>query len=63
MIMHYTEGRPARGDNVSVLETNLIITLNCPPLRHNKQSDKKWRHKTIVKTMPRPDLRLSVSQF
>ena len=61
MIMHYAEARRR------LLETTFWkfdYSLNCslfsPLLRNNKQSDKKCRHKTIVKTMAGPDLRLSV---
>ena len=39
------------------------LALNCSlHLGNNKQSDKKWRHNTIVKTIAGPDLRLSVSR-
>ena len=63
-IMHYAEVRQASWrQGFSWNSWKLIwLALDCSlHLGNNKQSDKKWRQRTIVKTMPGPDLRLSVS--
>ena len=67
-IMHYNimlESGKRAGDKegLSWNSWKLIwLALNCSlHLGNTKQSDKKCRHKTIVKTIEGPDLRLSVS--